>query len=244
MNKNPGKPHPPQRTLKLYAGAPHVCGYLPAEVASTQFVDPALAMSPAIYSELVDLGFRRSGELVYRPRCRQCDACVPVRIPVDAFVPSRRQRRIWQRNQDLRVRLLPARYDAMHFTLYRRYIAARHPGGGMDVNDPAQYASFFISPWSDTWCAEIRDQENLLAVAVIDQLQQGWSAVYTYFDPNQAHRSMGNFAVLWQIQECRRLGLPWLYLGYWVEQCRKMAYKNQFRPMEILRQGRWQPYLP
>ncbi|MEK7321634.1 MAG: arginyltransferase [Pseudomonadota bacterium] len=244
MNKNPDQFHPPQRTVKLFAGASHGCGYLPAEVATTQFVDPSLSMNPALYSELVDLGFRRSGELVYRPRCRQCVACVPMRIPVAAFTPSRRQRRTWQRNQDLQVHLVPARFNAAHFDLYRRYIAARHPGGGMDVNDPAQYESFFVSPWSETWCAEIRDQDRLLAVAVIDRLQQGWSAVYTYFDPAQARRSLGGFAVLWQIEECRRLGLPWLYLGYWVEQSPKMAYKNQFQPMEVLRQGGWQPYLP
>jgi len=243
MNDDPDPAHPPPRTVKLYAGTSQVCSYLPAEVAMTQFVDPGLSMSPALYSQLVDMGFRRSGELVYRPRCRQCAACVPVRIPVDAFTPSRQQRRTWQRNQDIHVRLVPARFDAAHFDLYRRYIAARHPGGGMDVNDPAQYESFFMSPWSETWCAEFREQDQLLAVAVIDRVQQGWSAVYTYFDPAQTRRSLGGFAVLWQIEECRRLDLPWLYLGYWVEQCPKMAYKNQFQPMEILRQGRWQPYL-
>ena len=242
MDKNAASPPAKPRAVKLYAGTPHACSYLPAEVALTQFVDPALVMTPTMYSELIDLGFRRSGELVYRPRCRQCEACVPVRIPVDTFEPTRQQRRIWQRNQDLHVRLLPARFHSAHFELYRRYISDRHPGGGMDVDDPAQYKSFFFSPWSDTWCAEIREADTLLAVAVIDRLAQGWSAVYTFFDPGHARRSLGGFAVLWQIHACRQLGLPWLYLGYWVDQCQKMAYKIQFQPMEVLRQGRWQPY--
>ncbi len=242
MDKDPSAQRATQRSVKLYAGPPHACGYLPAEVALTQFIDPNLPMSPDVYSELVDLGFRRSGELVYRPRCRQCDACIPVRIPVDSFSPTRQQRRVWRRNQDLRVRLLPARFHGAHYELYRRYITDRHAGGGMDVTNSAQYESFFFSPWSQTLCAEIRDAENLLAVAMIDPLHQGWSAVYTFFDPEHARRSLGGFAVMWQIHECRRLGLPWLYLGYWVERCQKMAYKNQFQPMEILRQGRWQPY--
>lgn len=228
------------RTVTLYAGAPHVCSYLPGEVAVTQFVDPSLPMSTALYSELVDVGFRRSGEHVYRPRCRQCDSCIPARIPVGRFAPTRQQRRVWRRNQDLAVQLTATRTSDEHFSLYRRYMAARHPGGGMDVSDPEQYRAFLFSPWSDTRCLEFRAGDRLLAVAIIDRLRQGWSAVYTYYEPDDAQRSLGTFAVLWQIEQCRGLALPWVYLGYWIPQCVKMRYKVQFQPLEVFREGRWQ----
>lgn len=228
------------RTLTLYAGAPHACSYLPGEVAVTQFVDPALSMSVALYSELVDVGFRRSGEHVYRPRCRQCDACIPARIPAEQFAPSRQQRRVWRHNQDLQVQFASTRQTQEQFSLYRRYMAARHAGGGMDVSDPAQYQAFLFSPWSDTRSIEFRVDGRLIAVAIIDWLVRGWSAVYTYYEPGEGKRSLGVFAVLWQIEQCRRLGLPWVYLGYWIPQCAKMNYKVQFQPLEIFRQGRWQ----
>lgn len=228
------------RTVTLYAGAPHVCSYLPGEVAVTQFVDPNLVMSTTLYSELVDVGFRRSGEHVYRPRCRQCDACIPARIPVEDFAPARRQRRIWRRNQDLCVQLTGGGASEEQFALYRRYMAARHAGGGMDVTDPMQYRAFLFSSWSDTRCVEFRAGERLLAVAIIDWLRQGWSAVYTYYEPEAPQRSLGVYAVLWQIEQCRRLGLPWVYLGYWIPACAKMRYKAEFQPLELYRDARWQ----
>lgn len=228
------------RTVTLYAGAPHVCSYLPGEVAVTQFVDPSLPMSTALYSELVDVGFRRSGEHVYRPRCRQCNSCIPARIPVGRFAPNRQQRRVWRRNQDLSVQLTVTHASEEHFLMYRRYMAIRHPGGGMDVSDLEQYRAFLFSPWSDTRCLEFRSDERLVAVAVIDRLRQGWSAVYTYYEPEETQRSLGTFAVLWQIEQCRRSALPWVYLGYWIPQCAKMRYKVQFQPLEVFREGRWQ----
>src|SRR3569623_702666 len=161
------------RTLTLYAGAPHICSYLPGEIAVTQFVDPSLAMSMPLYSQLVDMGFRRSGEHVYRPRCRQCDSCIPARIPVDAFTPSRQQRRVWRHNEDLVISVAGARDSESHFALYRRFLAARHAGGGMDVADPDQYQAFLFSPWSVTECIEYRAADRLVAVAIVDRLQQG-----------------------------------------------------------------------
>ena len=188
----------------------------------------------------MDSGFRRSGEYVYRPRCGTCQACIPVRIPVNTFAPSRSQRRTWQRNQDLRISAQPAGFHEEHFALYRRYIADRHPGGGMDVEDPARYREFLLSSWSDTWCYEFRLDTRLLAVAVVDRLLRGLSAVYTFYDPAYADRGLGTFALLREISEAQRLELSWLYLGYWIEECPKMAYKNRFRPLEVFRDGSWQ----
>lgn len=228
------------RTVRLYASPPHACAYLDEHEAITQFIDPSQAMNSQLYSQLVEVGFRRSGEYVYRPRCNSCQACRPARIPTGSFQPSRSQRRVWRRNQDLKVSAIPAGFREEHFTLYRRYIGARHAGGDMDVANPERYREFLLSSWGETWCYEFRLGPRLLAVAVIDRLVRGLSAVYTFFDPEYADRGLGTFAVLWEISAAQRSRLPWLYLGYWIEECPKMSYKSRFRPLEIYRDGLWQ----
>jgi arginyl-tRNA--protein-N-Asp/Glu arginylyltransferase len=247
MNKKADdRPQPAGSSLSitLYMSPPHACAYLPEREAVTQFIDPAQSLNTLLYSRLVDSGFRRSGEYVYRPRCTACRACIPARIPVNAFRPSRGQRRAWQRNQDLEISFMPADFRDEHFALYRRYIGSRHPGGGMDVTDPDRYREFLLSTWSDTWCFEFRLRDRLLAVAVVDRLQRGLSAVYTYYDPDCAERGLGNFAILWEIAAAQKLGLPWLYLGYWIQESPKMSYKSRYRPLEILRDGLWQSLVP
>lgn len=231
------------QTIRLYASPPHACAYLEDREAITQFIDPSQSMSTQLYGQLVEVGFRRSGEYVYRPRCNSCQACLPARVPVNAFQPSRSQRRIWTRNRDLEVRLAPASFQERHFSLYRRYISTRHAGGDMDVTNPERYREFLLSSWADSWCYEFHLGSRLLAVAVIDRLQLGLSAVYTFFDPDYADRGLGTYAVLWEISEARNSGLPWLYLGYWIKECPKMSYKNRFRPLEIYRDGLWRTLL-
>lgn len=218
--------------LAFYGTPPHPCSYLEQREAVNLFVDPKADMNTAIYSALAELGFRRSGAFVYRPRCPDCDACRPVRIPVREFVPNRYQRRTLRSNEDVHVNVLPGQVTEEHYQLYRRYVASRHPGGGMDVEDPGQYGNFLLSPWSDTRMVEFRADETLLAVAVVDYMDNGLSAVYTFFDPELTQRSLGTFAVLWQVEQARALGLPHVYLGYWVEQSPKMNYKTRFRPLE------------
>lgn len=246
MNDANDQAHSPGvgRTITLYMSPPHVCAYLPEREAVTQFIDPSQVINVRLYSQLVDAGFRRSGEYVYRPRCSTCRACIPARIPVMAFKPSRSQRRTWLRNQDLDVRSTPADFSEEHFALYRRYISSRHPGGGMDVADPERYREFLFSSWSDTWSYEFRLGPLLLAVAVVDRLSRGFSAVYTFYDPDFAERGLGTFGVLWEIAEAQRLGLTWLYLGYWIRECPKMRYKNRFHPLEIYHDGHWRTTTP
>jgi arginyl-tRNA--protein-N-Asp/Glu arginylyltransferase len=227
-------------TIRLFASPPHGCAYLDEREAVTQFIDPSQTLDSRLYSQLVDAGFRRSGEYVYRPRCNPCQACRPARIPTAAFRPSRSQRRTWRRNLDLEVSTMPMGFREEHFALYRRYIASRHAGGDMDVTQPERYKEFLLSSWSDTWCYEFRLDGRLLAVAVVDRLIQGLSAVYTFFDPEYANRGLGTFAVLWEIAEAHGQGLSWLYLGYWIAECAKMSYKSQFQPLEIYRDGMWQ----
>lgn len=227
------------RRLAFYATPDHACSYLPGRSARTLFADPAVRLDTRIYSRLTLYGFRRSGRHIYRPSCDTCEACVPVRIPVAEFVPNRSQRRAWARNQDLSPAACTAGYRQEHFDLYRRYVASRHPGGGMDNADPMQYLDFLTSNWSETWFQEFRLGNRLAAVAVTDRLEHGLSAVYTFFDPELRSRSLGTYAILWQIEECKRQQLECLYLGYWIGESPKMAYKASFWPLEAFHQGAW-----
>ncbi len=214
------------------------CSYLPGRQARNLVADPTVTDN-RLYTRLSELGFRRSVDHVYRPHCRCCTACRSLRIPVDRFQPNRSQRRIWNRNQDLQVQVIDAEFKEEHFQLFARYLGARHIGGGMDPANSESYWSFITSRWSPTGLGEFRDHRKLMAVAVMDRLDNGLSAVYTFFDPLEATRGLGTFAILWQIAEARRLELKWVYLGYWIEQCAKMAYKTRFKPHEIFVAERW-----
>ena len=226
---------------RLLLGTEHRCSYLAGRMARSVFVDPQLALDPSRYGALLDLGFRRSGSYVYRPACSGCQQCRPVRVPVATFRATRAQRRCLKRNADLQLRL-EGELDAEHYELYRRYLHARHPGGGMDPEDREAFRSFLSSAWGYTEVMSLRDGAGrLLAGGVIDRVPQGLSAVYTYFDPELPGRSLGTFAILAEIERARALGLPYLYLGYWVPGSAKMDYKSRFRPLEVLGATGWRP---
>ncbi len=227
------------REHPFLATPPHPCNYLPGQQAVTLFADPRAGMSTELYGELAEHGFRRSGSEVYRPMCPHCQACVPVRIPVARMVHRRRERRIWQRNADLRASLQPSEFRNEHYELYCRYLAARHPGGGMDNPTPEGYLQFLRNPWCETRFVEFRLEGTLLAVAVTDVLPSGLSAVYTFYEPEATQRSLGTHTILWQVEEARRRRLPSLFLGYWIEACDKMRYKGRFRPLQALEDGQW-----
>lgn len=226
--------------MLFYASPPHPCSYLAEREAVTLFADPKMAMTPALYSALSDYGFRRSGEYVYRPRCPGCEACQPCRIPVAAFAPNRSQRRTWQRNLDLTVQIMPPDHEGAWFELYRRYMASRHADGTMNVDDLEQYRRFLTSSWSESWFVLFRAAQRVVAVAVVDPLRLGLSAVYTFYDPAEEARSLGTMAVLWQIEQARRMGRPYVYLGYYIAESPKMAYKARFQPLELYRHGKWE----
>ncbi len=228
------------RRLSFFATPPHSCSYLPEREAITLFADPAAHPDRRLYSTLSDYGFRRSGRYIYRPACPGCRECVPVRIPVERFRPRRSQRRCTRINADLVVEMRPARFREEEYRLYQRYIEARHPGGGMETDSPEQYMAFLTSDWSETRFVAFREPSGrLLMVAVVDRLERGYSAVYTFYEPTERSRGLGTWAVLWEIELCRREALPWLYLGYWIEDSRKMRYKAEFRPQERFHEGRW-----
>ena len=227
------------RDLKVYTTYPHSCSYLPGQEATTLFVDPRTPMSGGLYSQLSLLGFRRSGSHLYRPNCGTCSACIPARIPVERFEPRRNQRRCWGQNADLEVRELDDIQTDEAFDLYCRYIEGRHHDGDMYPPSREQYQSFLSSEWGVTRFYGMYHQEELVCIAVADELDDGLSAIYTFYDPARQSMGLGTYAVLWQIEETRRLGLNYLYLGYWIKECQKMAYKIQFRPLELYVNGNW-----
>ena len=225
--------------LSFFETPEHACTYLPGRQAKTLFADPAFPIDRHIYTKLISRGFRRSGEYLYRPWCNNCDACVPIRIPVKDYVMCKRHVRVWKRNQDIRIIRKPADFEDSHFELYNRYINTKHKGGGMDNPERKDYMGFLKSNWMDTVFYEMKLAEQLVAISVVDRLDDGLSAVYTFYDTNFDKRSLGTFSILFEIHEAARLGLKWLYLGYWIEECAKMNYKNQFKPAEYLQNNIW-----
>lgn len=231
----------PERDLRFFLTVPHACNYLPGREATTLFLDPEEVPSADVYDALTLLGFRRSGRHLYRPHCENCNACRSARIPVADFSPGRTQRKVARRNRDVQTRLLPARWDPRHYALYEAYIRARHADGDMHPPSREQYQTFLTLDQPYAQLLEMTLGERLIGVAIIDQLDHGLSAIYTFFDvdPQLDRRSLGTFAILKLVELAQQQGLPHVYLGYWIEQCRKMRYKQTFSPLEVLDGRQW-----
>ena len=228
--------------LAFYASAPHPCSYLSGQTSVTVFADPDAEMNTSNYSALAEIGFRRSGSHVYTPHCPDCQACVATRLPVENFQPNRNQRRTLNRAADFSITITEPLFRDEAFALYQKYLGHRHSGGGMDDPSPKKYLEFLACDWCKTEFVEFRYHDQLIAVAVQDVLSRGLSSVYTFFDPDFSTISLGRYALLWQVAEAQRRNLPYLFLGYWISECQKMIYKQEYRPLELFLQGRWQRF--
>lgn len=226
-------------TIRLFRTAPHPCSYKEGETAATVFVDPELRIDTNLNSRLSELGYRRSGAHLYRPDCEHCQACISCRLPIAQFKRGKRFQRIWNRNRDVRVEKRTELNGDEAYLLYQEYIEKRHSDGDMYPATPEQFDAFIRSNTEGGLYYCFYLEEKLIAVGVSDALDTGLSAVYTFFDPKLEKRSLGNYVILYQIEQARESELDYLYLGYWIKDCPKMQYKSTFRPLEMLVDGRW-----
>ncbi|MBA4740063.1 MAG: arginyltransferase [Burkholderiales bacterium] len=231
----------PINQLQFYATAPYTCSYLSNRLARSQVATPSHKIDASIYSDLVQVGFRRSGAFTYRPICDSCSACVPVRIDTENYKPSRSQKRVITRHAHLTNDIVDLKNSAEHYDLYLKYQSARHSGGGMDQDSREQYRHFLLQSNVETKLVEFRDSNTVVAVSIIDILEDGLSSVYTFFDTENKSASYGTYSICWQIDLCKEMGLKYLYLGYWIKESKKMSYKTHFHPLQGLIQDRWIP---
>jgi leucyl-tRNA---protein transferase len=237
----------PLTTLQFYATAPYACSYLPGKIARSQVATPSHLIHADLYGELVNAGFRRSGLYTYRPYCDSCHACIATRIPVTSFQANRSQRRAWKKHRELEIRVLNLAFQDEHYELYQQYQNTRHADGDMDRDDKDQYMQFLLQSRVNSRIVEFRDGSQgpepgkLRMISMIDILEQGISSVYTFFDTSSPSASYGTFSILWQIKQALELKLPYLYLGYYIQNSDKMSYKAKFEPIEGLVEDHWQP---
>lgn len=226
-------------SIPLFLTQEHPCSYLEDEYNQSLFVDSSYPITTAIYAQLIMQGFRRSGNEVYAPHCPHCSACIPARLAAARFKPNRSQKRCLKKNINTHVIVKPAVFEQAHYDMYLRYQANRHSDGSMAHASPDDYINFLGSSWCDTKFVEFSINNELAGVAVIDQFENALSAVYTFFEPKFANASLGAYAVLWQIEQAKLQQREFLYLGFWIKTCKKMAYKSVYHPLQLLIDNQW-----
>ena len=226
-------------SIPLVVTEQHPCSYLDKRNSQSAFVHPSFSLNTAIYSQLIEQGFRRSGNEVYTPHCPTCSKCIATRLLVNRFIPNRSQKRCIKKNQQTSVIVKPAKFEQAHYDMYMRYQKHKHGDGGMADSSEDDYINFLASRWCNTLFVEFSINKELAAVAIVDLLDNALSAVYTFFEPRFSQYSLGTYAVLWQQKHAKELGLEYVYMGFWIENCRKMSYKIQFQPMQGFIANEW-----
>jgi len=235
----------PFNSLQFYATAPYGCSYLPDHEARSQVATPPQLITTKIYSELIKAGFRRSGHFTYRPYCDQCQSCIATRIQANYFIPNRSQKRAFLKHSNLQAKIMALQFIPEHFALYREYQQSRHAtqidGSTTDSNEEEedQYRQFLIQSHIDSFLVEFRENGVLRMVSVIDAVSDGLSSVYTFYDASQTKASYGTYGILWQVEKAKELQLPFVYLGYYIQESQKMSYKASYKPIEGLVNGVW-----
>jgi len=225
--------------IKLYETVIDDCPYIEGERSASILVDPEHKVDENLFGLLSRSGFRRSGEMLYTPKCPSCNACVSVRIPVDEFKASKSQKRVWRKNGDIKIGIEEVEFNQEHFDLYLKYQKARHPESSMCDEDPSKYITFINSAYSRSRFLTITIDEQLIGISVVDQFNGGISAVYTFFDPDYSKRSLGTYVILYMVKLARLRKIPFVYLGYWIDESNKMNYKRNFRPLQGYINRQW-----
>lgn len=226
-------------SIPLFLTQEYDCSYLAGEQAQSAFVHPTFQLTSALYSQLTEQGFRRSGDQVYIPKCPQCSACLPARLAVNEFKINRNQKRCLKKNSQTRAIVKPPVFEQQHYDMYMRYQKMRHGEGSMAESSPDEYLNFLGSTWCDTRFVEFSIGSKLAGIAVIDYLDNALSAVYTFFEPEFSSHSLGVYAVLWQIEQAKLQQREFLYLGFWIKNCKKMSYKSKYRPLQLFIDNCW-----
>jgi arginine-tRNA-protein transferase len=224
--------------IQFYVTAPYSCSYLPSQLAQSLIATPQHLIDGHQYSGLIQQGFRRSGKFIYRPHCENCNACIPVRLLVANFQPSRSQKRAYKRHQNLDASVSTLSFEEAHFALYKAYQIARHESNA-EEETAEQYRNFLVQSNVDSLFISFTLDDVLKIVSVVDIVEDGVSAVYTFYDSADTKASYGTYSIMWLIDWCKQLKLPYLYLGYWIKNSQKMAYKENYGPQEALIDGEW-----
>tara|TARA_B100001250_G_C19778534_1_gene780759 strand:+ start:67 stop:792 length:726 start_codon:yes stop_codon:yes gene_type:complete len=226
--------------IQFYVTTKYSCGYIDGQDAQSIVATPYKRINSKNFNNLINKGFRRSGQYVYKPNCKNCNACIPIRLLAKNFIPSKSQKRVKKYLNKLTVKILPLTFDEEHYKLYIQYQNKRHRNNNEDEDDVADYNDFLIKSNVNSKIVEFRFNNELKIISIIDFVKDGISAVYTFYDCNNNKLSLGTVSIIWLLELCKKENLPFLYLGYWIYESQKMKYKTNFKPYELMIEGAWQ----
>jgi len=226
--------------IQFYVTTKYSCGYIDGQDAQSIVATPYKRINSKNFNNLINKGFRRSGQYVYKPNCKNCNACIPIRLLAKNFIPSKSQKRVKKYLDKLTVKILPLTFDEEHYKLYIQYQNKRHRNDNEDEDDIADYNDFLIKSNVNSKIVEFRFNNELKIISIIDFVKDGISAVYTFYDCNNNKLSLGTVSIIWLLELCKKENLPFLYLGYWIYESQKMKYKTNFKPYELMIEGAWQ----